>query len=699
MLVCLPLISGLLVWGWFWLASEDIEGRCRLAWLKSAVVHGLVLVLLTEGLSLHHQLNQAACIRFWAIVIPIEVVALWLRKRHSRYSREWKGYLTHSAFRSLMPLGAVGEWCAILILVILGITLVTALVSAPNNWDAMVYHLPRVMHWLQHQSISHYPSHVTRQLSLVGGAGYWVAHLQILGGSDRYAHLVQWLGFLGCLCSTSLLAHNLSGRKAEWLAAFLCCTLPMAIMQASTAQTDLIASFWLSTLAYFILAVDRPQGSLFGLSLNRAQCFNQLFHDLHEHPFHRQWFWVTATLALALITKPTNWVFVLPLLAILWLRWWEQARDAGFPGIGGALRAFGLTATVGIASFSVLIPSLWRNYDTFGHIFGSLGERTANPVLGLRPTLSHALKTLALNLPIPGIWSAIDHLHTHWLHLSLADPRFNLGLPPPYDPNTSSWEAFFKVIAPHEDFVGYPAYILLLGWAMLALGPLRPRRSPQPDLRVYLLILALLANLLGFWLLFKWQPWENRLLLPLAVLGVPIIATYLCQWVDQPWHRLLVGILGLVAISYALTPIRHPLIALPSGAQEQSPSILTLSREALYFSGARKELYGPYQQVAALIHEHQCQRVGLVLVGESWEYPLWVLLQHQAPVKIRHIAVENASAVLPPPFADQELCAIISFRSGYQPPPMGQNLPWKRQPIATTPYLDLFYRSVQKSGS
>jgi hypothetical protein len=40
------------------------------------------------------------------------------------------------------------------------------------------------MHWIQNQSIGHYPTNNTRQISLPAGSGYIVAQFQILAGND-----------------------------------------------------------------------------------------------------------------------------------------------------------------------------------------------------------------------------------------------------------------------------------------------------------------------------------------------------------------------------------------------------------------------------------------------------------------------------------------------------------------------------------
>ena len=91
------------------------------------------------------------------------------------------------------------------------------------------------------------------------------------------------------------------------------------------------------------------------------------------------------------------------------------------------------------------------------------------------------------------------------------------------------------------------------------------------------------------------------------------------------------SLIGVVAILYALTPIRHPLISLPNWspylASEQSESILWLPRQQIYFSGSLKYLEITYRKIVnTVIDREHCHTIGLISEEDDWEYPLWVLL-------------------------------------------------------------------------
>ena len=177
--------------------------------------------------------------------------------------------------------------------VIVVIAGVTAIVAPPNTYDSMTYHLPRMMHWIQHQSVAHYPTHIPRQLHFPPGAEFILTHLHILAGNDRLLNLVQWLGMVGSVVGVSLLAQQFGAAgPGQVVASVVAATLPMGMLQASSTQNDYVVTFWLVCLAYFVLVAIRRPG--WGVSAG-----------------------VGASLGLALLTKATAYLFAAPLL--VWL--------------------------------------------------------------------------------------------------------------------------------------------------------------------------------------------------------------------------------------------------------------------------------------------------------------------------------------------------------------------------------------------
>ena len=130
------------------------------------------------------------------------------------------------------------------------------LLSPPNNWDSMTYHMSRITHWMQNGSVAFYPTHIDRQNFLSPFAEYTILHLQILNrGSDWAAHSVQWLGLLVTGIAASGVVARLGFNKcSQSMAILMTLTTPMIILQGSSTQNDLLCAAWVISGVYFLLS-------------------------------------------------------------------------------------------------------------------------------------------------------------------------------------------------------------------------------------------------------------------------------------------------------------------------------------------------------------------------------------------------------------------------------------------------------------
>ena len=137
---------------------------------------------------------------------------------------------------------------------ILMATFVIAIVSPPNNTDAMVYHLSRVAHWAQNQSVAFFPTSTLRELYLNPFAEYAVLQTYLLAGTDRLVNLVQWFSYLNIAILVSLIAEELgAGKKGQFFATIFSITLPQALLQSTTTQNDLVFSSLALMSVYFLI--------------------------------------------------------------------------------------------------------------------------------------------------------------------------------------------------------------------------------------------------------------------------------------------------------------------------------------------------------------------------------------------------------------------------------------------------------------
>ena len=89
---------------------------------------------------------------------------------------------------------------------------------------------------------------------------------------------------------------------------------------------------------------------------------------------------------------------------------------------------------------------------------------------------------------------------------------------------------------------------------------------------------------------------------------------------------------------------------------------MAASRTELYFR-VRPSLAEPYFSAAQFLSNTKCSDIGLVLGGDDWEYPFWVLLSRDGKrtVRLEHVNVTNISQVKSNqyPFNAFTPCAII----------------------------------------
>ncbi len=638
MAALLILISFLACTGAFSLGDAD---GLRGGFLKAAIVHGLVIAIGTELLSTSRALNVGWVVWLWSMMALLNslcLARLWYRKVPQLQLNPTGSVSVFSwqRFRQ-QPLSL--QWCGWMIAALLGITLLVAIVAPPNNYDSLSYHMPRVMHWIQNQSIAHYPTPNLRQISFPPLSAYIVTHLYLLAGGDYFVNLVQWLAFLGCIVGTSLIARHL--HVSETATAVVCATPPMAVLQAMTTQNDLVVAFWLVCFLYYVYRTETYAGT--------------------------DWLWLAGAIGLAILTKPTGILVGAPLVALLGYRLWGGI--AQWRNWRQLLRAAIVSGLVMLTGWLLSLPSYGRNLSTFGTLLG-IDTDTRNTLIGVRSLLSNVLKTLALNLPIDGFWRFVQAVHHHLLQFDVDDPRTSYIHGSVFDPAVVG---LWRLYMPVEDFVANPLHqILVLVSLVTLLGVVVQawRRHRLLSTQVISLAIVVVSSFLLMCLLLKWQIWANRLLLPLAVLSSPVIAHWLGLRFITPWRLPLLTILGVVAIGYSLTALYRPIVPLPVASLNiyQPGSILQLPRELAYFNyvgarGAHESIRQAYRSLVAPISRETCRFVALESSSDAPEYLVWATLKATTSdvVKLQHVKVNNESASLPPEFPPEDICLILSL--------------------------------------
>jgi len=615
MLILLP-FANIIVLG-IALMGRRVAMPARRRWpscfLLASSLTGAWLVVLSEGLGLFDGLNQPAIALGWLVPLTGVLTAAIRSGALAGGLRLMRADLRRLVLADWL-IAAGGA-------IVLGLALVVAWLSPPNNPDSLTYHMPRVVHWAQSGSLRHYPAaHLGQNVR-----PYWaeaaILHLRLLFGSDRPANLVQWSSLAGLLIAVTGIAASLGGgRRAHWISAVFTLSIPMALLQSGTTQNDLVSAFWVLTLAFFALGSSRESALPDRLGA-----------------------WLA--LALGMLTKGTFFPYAGPLILLfLGLRW----RRAGWRGL--LAEGLILAAVVGVLNS----PFWYRNLRTFGGPYGSkIPVRLVSSSVPADEASENLgqLSGAAREGRLPFLTSAGEFLAERAAKLAR---MLGVQFVTPFDAVNSKyfqllekWPAIFHApylgklktaLWNHEDTAGSPIHTAV-AWVSLLTLALLPRRGARWPTTAYALaaiIGILMVSLIGY----SDKIFSVRYQLPFLALGAAAFGVLAERFVGEAGMVLIVGGLLTYALPYVAFSNMRPLVGWEPWTTRVG-SVFTEDREKLLFAiapGVRDE----YQMVARQIQDADCQEVGLAFGSRDLEYTFWWLLE--APQSGIHLE----SLVAPP---------------------------------------------------
>jgi hypothetical protein len=618
------------------LAVYSIRGQreyLRESFLIGFILWGSGVLALTEVLSLFHAIGFWGILIFWVIVLLFCLFII---------SRNWRNLDIKRLFRPAR--GAMGarpvrpwpflEQSFLNRVVFFSFCLgLIALLAPPSTYDAMIYHMSRVMHWIQDRSLTYYPTDIARQLVYPAFAEYVILHFQLLSSGDHWANLVQWLAMCGSLIGVSLIAREIgASRRGQILSALIAVTIPMGVLQATSTQTDYVDTLWLCSIIYFFLCWRRTLG--FGYVLL-----------------------VGASVGLDLATKGIALVYAAPFLG------WMVIEAVRRLNIKRALMAGALVLCVAGLFYSGI---LYRN-TVFFH--GNSSKFTSMETDSLTTTrfcleglLANVLRNTALHLSTP--W---DGLNTR-IEKGINDTASFLHI----DLNNKDWTFkghSFLIFSfrSDEDITGNLLHVFLFG-AVLLLFAFSSRFRGR-DAGFYLA--ACLLSWTAFNLLLKWQQYHSRFHLGMFVIFAPL-AGYVLERIKTRW--LVSGIMGGLFLSAWVFVFLNVSKQICS-----TMSVFRLeNRPGLYFirGGSPQATFEEYQVIAYSIKKMGLKNIGLITKNDEPEYLLWVALNPTADrsMRIESVLVSNASADLNYPLGDFIPDAIISINDDRPGVSLGNNI-------------------------
>ena len=329
----------------------------RELFIWKVVIGSILVVLSTEIFSIFDAINGTNIKLFWTLVLLIFIAGVfYLHKIIAIYlnSLEIKKYFSSFEF--------------FFILLIFLLTLLNTLLYSPNTLDAMGYHMPKVMHWVQNSNINFYPTDDLRQLILAPFSEFVIMHLYLLTNVDNFSGLVQWYSMIVSCVAVTLISKELGCNiKFQIFSALFCATLPMGILQSNSTQTDYVTSMWLSMMIYFLIKYIK---------------LNQLKFLLY----------FSLALGLGIFTKGTFYIFALPFCC--WLGLYILIKNK---------KHFIYALFIPVIILIINSGHFSRNINLFGNPLGLNVEDNIflNKKINSSALIGNTVKNFGLNLSLP----------------------------------------------------------------------------------------------------------------------------------------------------------------------------------------------------------------------------------------------------------------------------------------------------------
>ena len=634
----------------FGYANLSVRGSLLLAFLAFE----LILLAITELTSVGHHFTFGIVSACWILTIMVLLFAT-------------RGQIRQFALRVRSPDGTwvglrkhvgnldVQEWIWISVVVaIFGMLVVNGAMYPPSNSDAMVYHLPRVEHWIQNRTIAPYAAHYLAQIELSPLSEYNLAHLHLMAGTDRFDAAVQLFSAAVAVVGVTELARLLGGtRWAQVMSAVVCATIPIGILLATSAENDYGAAATGLTLIVLVVAF-RPDGHWVVQSLV-----------------------VGAAAGLSYLAKGTMPTLVGPpvfaLFCVAAYRYRKKTAPLSVAKIIGLILG-GVTI--------VTLPFSIQNYQLFDSVVGPTSQGTLVKSPTLQGAGANITRLTAANFDIGNGRTGIDHFIAQTIlpplgHLysvfgiAPADPRYSFAQP------LHTFAAGNYSVKVRSSAVGAnPWHVLALvaSLIVLVIAMVRGRKEVRVPL---VLASGLTVGYLIFAGLTRWSSYGIRYELPLLVAWSVIIALATARFPRWVGHLVMTGLV-VASLPQLIDNKSRPLY--PSDNHQNSYLLSYFEQRFVLPTQSAREA-AAYQTITDVVAQSTCTRVAL----GNWvlfEYPLWVGLHHHHwHGTLDDFGVKNVTRRLSPHYVP---CAKVTQQGAHYVTPSNGTVNVKVQNLAAS---------------
>lgn len=555
---------------------------------------------------------------------------LWVNRAHWEDLREvWQ-----RGWRLWQGFPVVGS----LFVVEIAYLFLQAVLLPPSSWDAMTYHLPRVLLWAQNRSLFLRDFIISPQAAFPVGSDI-LYHLFFRWQTDYGLGIFSWLsyGVVG-LCTYSLARPRVSRRIAV-TTTLVILSLPEIVYQATGTKNDLLlAAVALACVTWADRWLRQPEiESLLGLGL--TLCFG--------------------------VAVKTSFVFFAFFFLLLWLGWVIQ-RQKGWVLLRLLVDHW---RWVALAILPALVLSqgwlFWDNYQQFRSWLGppkfALNSQNPDGLWGaLANLVRYGFQSFHLLAPADRGWqvlfgwsmtAGLQAIYDTVFAPAFGDAgRSQIGLEVPFE---ITWQA-------QEDLSWFGPLSVFVVMPAIAWCAVRGRSLSRITALVALCITGVIAYKIG------WSPWKSRFFSLVFVLGGPCVAVCLQRLQARRWLLGTLRILSAAILCYAcLFNVQKPIF--PSSAHLVQQNIWSLSSwtrdrliyDRLYGSNRVEAFQGmtePGSRVAIVGYDHY-----FPFMFHSANQTFTLLLTEKTPDKTAQSLAKVAQKLQS---ADYLLCFQLPCKSG-----------------------------------
>lgn len=602
------LLSFILLWK---LLSDMIKGKLN-TYLTTVVLWTFILLCITEVLSMRNGLTSTNLYIVWLLICLFIVFLIIFnyiknrgRKLHKRITNILKlnFVLIFNAIRKNLDIALFSLYSINLIML--------AIFTVPYNWDSMTYHLTRIMHWIQNNSVAHYAALDLRQITSPPLAEFINLQVMLLhGNSDNLVNLLQCGAYLTNAIVVRGICQKLGLRRSfSNLACLLFLSMPTAFGEALSTQVDELASMWLLLFVYFFLDfVDKERK----LVWEKRDIFRIAI--------------MAVCIGLGYLTKPSI-MFAIAVL-LIWLFVVSIKRH-------DSIRIITAMCIVAFLTFGLVVSiEAIRNISTFHALSSPIaGERQLIGTLDPRYIVVDGLKNLTYNMPniyinnsslllMKIVLKVASILKVDINAISIAEDGREFYLHPPQSYGHDTAVNPVIVIS----------YVIIL---LCIIIKLIKKKKVLNLFNTYVLCVGI--AFFSFCMVLRWEPFVSRYMLSYLALLCPAVAGYF-QYRTGNNEKMKLCFLGILIFTCVVE-----LIGLFGFHTNICKNQNISNREIGYYFN-RGDITEGYQSLINDLRQESNCTIGLLLGGDSYEYPLWVGLRNHIS-RMESVCVMNESSV------------------------------------------------------